>query len=164
MGDNIHDQIRDAAYRYSESLKRSAEENDYRAGIRDEMEGIGLDTKAFQDRISRMKKDLNKKEGYDEADNVIKEALKDDTPEDLFKWQIQREEKKREEQEARKAEKEEQKAKDDEYKPAPERKPKQGKSVSGKDAAAGEKADDDAPSVGEQQAAAFTAANNKTVN
>lgn len=129
MGHNIEEKIKDAAYRYSETLEKSAELNDARSQIREEMKDIGIDTKAFQDHISRMKKELSKKEGYDESFKIIASALKDDGPENLFSWFVARQEAKEEEREKRKEEKEKEKEKADEYKPAAERKPKNGKSI-----------------------------------
>lgn len=160
MGHNIDDKAKKIIADYSESLARSAEENDIRKDLRDQWEELGQDTKALQDGISRSKKSLKLREGYDESMAYFNK-LHDEMggSENLFSWVVEREEEKQKERDAKKAEREKQKAKDDEYKPAAERKPKNGKVVSGKDAASGEKADDD---VGTQQAAAYQAAHGST--
>lgn len=158
MGHNIDEKAKKIITEYSESLSRSAEENDTRKELREKWEELGHDTKALQDGISRSKKSLKLREGYDESMayfNKLHEEI--GGSESLFSWVVKRDEEKQNERDAKKAEREKQKAKDDEYKPAAERRPKAGKVVFGKDAAAGEKADDE-HSVGEQQAAAYQAA------
>lgn len=154
------DRIQALAVRYAKADEQSMALNDERAEIREEIKDMGFDTKAWQDEIKRAKNSLKKREGYDESASVIRSAIGKMDMEDLFEHVLRREREKEQAREAKKAEK----AKDDEYKPAAERKPKAGKVISGKDAAAGEKADDE-PSVGEQQAAAYNAAHGtQTVN
>jgi len=142
------DQIKDFVAKYVKCDERSQELNDDRAAIRTKVEELGLDTKAFQDAVSRAKKDRRKKEGYDESLKVIVEALGEMNQDDLFAYMDKREEEK---EKAREAKKE----KADKFKDAPDRKPKNAKVVSGKDAASGEKP---GQSIGQQQAAAYLAA------
>lgn len=150
------DQIKTFVGQYVKCDEKSQELNDERAEIRAKVEELGLDTKAFQDAVSRAKKDRRKKEGYDESMAVIKDALGEMNHDDLFAYMDKREEEKEAARAAKAKEREKEKAKADEFKPAAERKPKNGKVISGKDAAAGEKAEE--KSVGEQQAAAIAAA------
>lgn len=148
------DQIKTFVGQYVKCDEKSQELNDERADIRAKVEELGLDTKAFQDAVSRAKKDRRKKEGYDESMAVIKDALGEMNHDDLFAYMDKREEEKEKAREAKAKEK----AKADEFKPAAERKPKNSKVISGKDAAAGEKPETAEKSVGEQQAAAIAAA------
>lgn len=147
---------------YSESLERSAVENDIRKELREKAEDkYGLDRKALQNGISRIKSSLSEQEGYDESMQAIKRIADDmGGAESIFSWYVEKQEerqKARDEAKAAKAKEKrdkqkeaaKQKEKDEEYKPAPERKPKP---VIGKDAASGEKED---ASIGEQQAEAF---------
>jgi len=130
------DQIKAHIAEYVKCDEQSQVLNDKRTDIRGKVEELGLDTKAFQDAVSRAKKDRRKKEGYDESLKVIVEALGDMNQDDLFAYLDKREDEKEKAREAKAKEREKQKAKDDEFKPAAERKPK----PSGKDAAAGETA------------------------
>lgn len=156
------DRIQALAVRYAKADEQSMALNDERAEIREEIKEMGFDTKAWQDEIKRAKNSLKKREGYDESAKVIRGAIGEMDMEDLFDHVLRREREKEEARAEKKSAKAKEKAKDDEYKPAAERKPKNGKVVSGKDAAAGEKADDD---VGTQQAAAYQAAHGSaTVN
>lgn len=116
------DRIKDFVAAYVACDEKSAEINDERAGIRERVKDLGLDTKAFQDAVSRAKKDRSKKEGYDESMQIIVEALGEMDQDDLFSFIDER----REEKERLREEK---KAKADEFKPAAERAPKNGKSV-----------------------------------
>lgn len=141
MGHNtgpIKDQIKDYVSKYVSCDEKSAALNDERTEIRAKVEELGLDTKAFQDAVARCKKDRKKKEGYDESMKVIVDALGEMNMDDLFSWQDNREAKKAKEREDKAKKREEEKKKADEFKPAAERKPKPGKVISGKDAAAGE--------------------------
>lgn len=101
---------------YSESLSRSAEENDIRKDLRDEWEELGEDSKALQDGIARSKKSLKLREGYDKSMDYFK-AIHEEMggAESLFSWVVEREDEKkkareaardaaREEREAQKAE------------------------------------------------------------
>jgi hypothetical protein len=137
---SVNERIKALAARYAKADEASMELNDERADIRAEIKDMGFDTKAWQDQISRAKQSLKKKEGYDESARAIQAALGEMDMDDLFEHVLRREREKVEEREERKAQKE----RDEEYKPAPERKPKAGKSI------------------GEQQADAILAA--ETVN
>ncbi len=144
--DGLEDKIQEAFVEYANCDEESAVLNKKRAEIRGKVEEWGIDRKAFHDQYIRAKRKRNEKEGYDESAQVCKEALNKMDQIDLFEFV----DRMKEERKAKKAAKAKAaKAKDDEFKPAHKRKPKP---VSGKDAAAGEKADD---SVGEQQAAAY---------
>jgi len=132
IGHNIkatQEKIKDYVHQYVDCDARSQEINDERADIREKVSDLGLDTKAFQDAVSRAKKDRKKKEGYDESMAVIKEALGEMDMDDLFAYIDEREEAKAAAKEEKKAAKAKEKEKDDEYKAAPDRKPKSGKSV-----------------------------------
>lgn len=168
IGHNSKDlevKIQEFFVEYAECDEASAVLNKKRADIREKVEELGLDRKAFHDQYMRAKRKLREKEGYDESAQICFEALNKMDQGELFDFVDRMKEEREAAKEAKKKEREEAKAKDDEYKPAAERKPKGGKVVSGKDAAAGEKSDDDEPSVGEQQAAAYNAAHGtQTVN
>ena len=115
---------------YSESLKRSQDENDVRAELREEAKDLGLDTKALQNAVTWAKSSLKQREGYDESLDFFKACVADDGgAESLFKWVIEREEEKERQREEKRAEKQKQKAKDDEYKEAPDRQPGPVKSI-----------------------------------
>lgn len=150
---STNEQLKTYVAQYVKCDERSMELNNERTDIRGKVEELGLDTKAFQDAVARAKKDRRKKEGYDESMKVMTEVLGNMNQDDLFAYLDKREEEKEKAREARAKEK----AKADEFKPAAERKPKNGKVISGKDAASGEKPEPE-KSVGEQQAAAIAAA------
>lgn len=103
--------------------------NQKRAEIRDRAKGLGLDTKAWQDEINRMKQSLKKKEGYDESRAVIQDALGDMIAEDLFAHVAKMEAAREAERDAKKKEREAEKEKNETFKPATERKPKIAKSL-----------------------------------
>lgn len=127
IGDNskiINQKIQEMAADYAKADEESMKLNDKRAEIRKRAEELGLDTKAWQDMIGRAKRDLKKKDGYDESCAVIQSALDGLNMEDLFAHVARREAEKEAAREARKAEREAEKAKNDEFKPATERKPK----------------------------------------
>ena len=128
-GDNVKDFIIEMAVEYAECDKESQALNDRRKEIRDKMEDKGLDKKAWQDAINRAKKDLKKRDGYDESLTTINNALGQLDMEELWSHVIEREEAKEAAREERKKAKAAEKANDDEYKPAPERKPKAVKSI-----------------------------------
>ena len=171
MGHNIdkfEEDLKEIVAEYVESLKRSDDENQIRAELREKAEEKGLDKKALQDSVARAKSSLKKREGYDEGMALMTKIVDDmGGAENIFSWYIDKQKEKEEARDAARKEREkqktakkkakaEEKAKDDKYKPAPERKPGPAisKPVSGKDAAAGEGvgADND---VGAQQAAAY---------
>lgn len=142
IGDNskvLKEQIQKMAVDYAKCDEESMKLNDRRAEIRQKAKDLGLDTKAWQDCISRLKSDMKKKEGYDESVVVINEAL-DEVAEDLFAHVARREAEKEAAREAKRKEREAEKAQNETFKPATERKPKAAKSV------------------GEQQADALTSA------
>lgn len=143
IGDNskvLKEQIQKMAVDYAKCDEESMKLNDRRAEIRQKVKDLGLDTKAWQDEIGRMKADMKKKEGYDESRAVIQDALGDMVAEDLFAHVARREAEKEAAREAKRKERESEKEKADTFKPATERKPKAAKSV------------------GEQQADALTSA------
>ena len=143
IGDNSKvqkEQIQKMAVDYAKCDEESMKLNDRRAEIRQKAKDLGLDTKAWQDEIGRMKADMKKKEGYDESRAVIQDALGDMVAEDLFAHVARREAEKEAAREAKRKERESEKEKADTFKPATERKPKSSKSI------------------GEQQADALTSA------
>lgn len=91
---------------YSESLARSAEENDTRSALRKRAEEeFGIPSKAVQDGVSRLRQSLKKQEGYDDGMAAIKEAADAvGGAKNLFSWVV-------EQQEAKKKAREEAKAK-----------------------------------------------------
>lgn len=128
IGDNskgLHDKIKKMAVDYAKCDEQSMELNAKRAEIRERAKGLGLDTKAWQDEIGRMKQSLKKKDGYDESRAIIQDALGDMPAEDLFAHVARMEREKEEARESKKAEKE----KADTFKPATERKPKNEKTL-----------------------------------
>lgn len=127
VGDNsagLKAQIQSMAVDYAKCDESSMLLNQKRAEIRDRAKSLGLDTKAWQDCISRMKSDMKKKEGYDESVLVIKEALGEMIAEDLFAHVAKMEREKEEAREAKKKERESEIEKNETFKPATERKPK----------------------------------------
>lgn len=151
---HVADKIKELAVRYAKADEQSMTLNDERAKIREEIADLGLDTKAWQDEIGRAKRDLKKKDGYDESVSSIRAALGDMNMEDLFAH-VARKEREKEETRAAKAkerEKEKADAKAAEKAAKPAKEPK-AKKVTGKDAAAGE-----GLSTGEAQAQAMLAA------
>lgn len=122
---------------YSESLERSAAENDIRKELRERAEDqFGLPSKVVQTGVSRLKSSLSEQEGFDEGMATIKRIADDmGGAESIFSWYVEKQaerEKAREEVKAEKAKKKRDQAKqakkDEEYKPATERKPSEGKS------------------------------------
>lgn len=136
--DGVKKKVSEILTEYSASLKRSQEENDLRAELREKAKELGFDTKALQNAIAWAKSSLKQRDGYDESLAFFKSLVAEEGgAATLFKWVVDREaEKEKERDEARKA-RDNEKAKADEFKAAPDRKPKP--APSGKDAAAGEK-------------------------
>ncbi len=127
VGSNIeglNEKIREMAVEYAKCDEESMELNDRRAKIREKAKSLGLDTKAWQDCISRLKADINKKEGYDESVSIINAALANEMPESLFAHVLRKQREKEEDRELKRSEREAEKAKNDTFKPATERKPK----------------------------------------
>lgn len=151
------EQLKTYVAQYVKCDEKSMELNNERTEIRSKVEELGIDTKTFQDAVAGAKKDRRKKEGYDESMKVMTEVLGDMNQDDLFAYLDKREEEKEQARAAKAKEREKEKAKADEFKPAAERKPKNSKVISGKDAASGEKPEPE-KSIGEQQAAAIAAA------
>lgn len=127
--DGLKQAIQQMAVDYAKCDEESMKLNAKRAEIRDRAKGLGLDTKAFQDEINRMKKDLSKKEGYDESRLIIQEALGDMVAEDLFAHVERMQREKEAAREAKRKEREDEKVKADSFKPATERKPKNTKTI-----------------------------------
>jgi len=131
IGHNTVDQLKDAIAKYVNCDEESAKLNDKRAEIRSKVKDLGLDTKAFQDAISRLKKDRSKKDGYDESLATINGVIDGmgGAKDDLFSWmdarQLAKEKAREESKKAREAEAK----KNDEFKPATERKPKNEKTL-----------------------------------
>ena len=125
----LKEDIQAMAVEYAKCDEESQKLNDKRAEIRTKAKDLGLDTKAWQDEIGRAKRDLKKKDGYDESAQIIREALGDMDMDDLFSHVLKREAEKEAAKEARKKERDEARAKADSYKSAPERKPKNAKSL-----------------------------------
>lgn len=132
------DQLKEHVANYIQCDQKSQELSDSRAEIREKVEELGVPSKAFQDAVSRAKKDRRKKEGYDEGLATMTRVLGDMDQDDLFSYMDKREE-------AKAAQRAEQKAKADAFKKAEDRAPKDGKVVSTK-------------SIGEQQADAIAKA------
>lgn len=130
------EQLKEHVANYIQCDQKSQELSDTRAEIREKVEELGIPSKAFQDAVSRAKKDRRKKEGYDEGLATMTRVLGDMDQDDLFSYMDKREEEKAK----ARADK---KAKDDAFKKAEDRAPKEGKVVK---------------SVGEQQAEAIAAA------
>lgn len=122
---HIEETLQEMAVQYAKCDEASMELNDKRKKIRDTVADLGIDTKAWQDEIGRMKRDVKKKDGYDEAVKVIRAAFKDMIAEDLFAHVAKKEKEKEEIRNAKIKEREDAKA----------AKPKK---ATGKDAAAGE--------------------------
>lgn len=129
IGSNLENEIKELTAKYVACDEKSALLSDERKKIRDRIEELGHDTKAFQDKISRLKKDRKKKDGYDESYKVLSTIIDNMDTDDLFAWQDRREAEKEAAKEARKKERDEARAKADSYKSAPERKPKNSKSL-----------------------------------
>jgi uncharacterized protein (UPF0335 family) len=132
IGSNIeglNEKIREMAVDYAKCDEESMGLNARRAEIRDRAKGLGLDTKAFQDCINRMKADLNKKEGYDESVSIINAALANEMPESLFAHVERARLAKEHAREAKRKEREAEAKNNDTFKPATERKPKEAKSL-----------------------------------
>lgn len=127
IGDNsnaLKEQIQKMAVEYAKCDEESMLLNQKRGEIRDKAKELGLDTKAWQDCIGRLKADMKKKEGYDESVAVINDALEDMVAEDLFAHVAKIERQKEEAREAKRKEREAEKVKNETFKPATERKPK----------------------------------------
>lgn len=129
QGHNKEDRIKELSAKYADCDRKSAELNDERTAIRNEIKDLGEDSKAFQDNIARLKKDRRKKQGYDESFEFIRGIVGQISQDDLFGWMDDRDAKKQAERDAKSKAREAQKAKDDTFKPAPERKPKQPKAA-----------------------------------
>lgn len=114
---HVNEQIKELAARYAKADEESGKLNDERAKIREEIEGLGLDTKAWQDEIGRAKRDLKKKDGYDESVAVIRGALGQMNMEDLFAHVARKEREKEEARAAKAKEKEAKKKEPKETKP-----------------------------------------------
>lgn len=143
--------IQALAVRYADADEKSQELNDERSEIREKIKDMGLDTKAWQDEIKRAKGSLKKREGYDESANEIRSAIGQMDMEDLWSHVIERADRLEKEREEKRAAKDKEKKSADEYKAAADRKPKNPKIITGKDAASGEKVED----IGAAQAAAY---------
>ena len=127
IGSNIeglNEKIREMASDYAKCDEESMMLNQKRADIRERAKGLGLDTKAFQDCINRLKADLKKKEGYDESVSIINAALANEMPESLFAHVARMQLEKEKAREEKRKEREAEKTKNDTFKPATERKPK----------------------------------------
>lgn len=127
VGNNIQptiEQLKELVGKYVNCDEESAKLNDKRAEIRGKVKDLGLDTKAFQDAIGRLKKDRTKKDGYDDTIKVMNQALGDMGEGDLFAWMDVREAAREKERADKKAAREAEAKKADEFKPATERKPK----------------------------------------
>ena len=134
IGDNsksIDDQIKEIVAKYVECDEQSALINDKRAELRAKAKDILGDeaSRALQDEIARVKKDMKKKEGYDEARAEINRIIGAMDKDSLFAWQIKREKAKEEAAAERKKQRDAEKAQNDTFKPATERKPKETKSL-----------------------------------
>lgn len=132
IGDNsqgLKEQIQKMAADYAKCDEQSMLLNQKRGEIRDRAKALGLDTKAWQDCISRLKSDMSKKDGYDESVAVINDALEDMVAEDLFAHVAKMERQKEEAREAKRKEREAEKEKNETFKPATERKAKPAKST-----------------------------------
>lgn len=114
---HVNETIKELAGRYAKADEASAELNDERAKIREEIAALGLDTKAWQDEIGRAKRDLKKKDGYDESVSVIRGALGELNIEDLFAHVARKEREKEETRNAKAKEREEKQKAKDEAKP-----------------------------------------------
>lgn len=122
---NVDDEMKEIIAKYVDCDRRSAEINDERAELRDRVKELGHDPKALQDNVARLKKDRRKKQGYDESHEFIRGIVGTFTQGELLGWMDEREIQK---QKAR----DERNAKADSFKPAPERKPKEGKVIKSK--------------------------------
>jgi hypothetical protein len=134
IGDNsksIDDQIKEIVAKYVECDEQSALINDKRAELRAKAKDILGDeaSRALQDEIARVKKDMKKKEGYDEARAEINRIIGAMDKDSLFAWQIKREKAKEEAMAERKKQRDAEKAQNETFKPATERKPKEVKSL-----------------------------------
>ena len=128
IGHNVFstkEQIKQYVAQYVHCDEQSQLLSDERLKIREKVSELGLDTKAFQDAVSRAKKDRKKKDGYDESLRIIVEALGELNHDDLFAYIDRRELEKEKAREAREKAKE----KADEFKAAPDRKPKNAKAI-----------------------------------
>ncbi len=129
MGDNsslIDEKIKEIVAKYVECDEQSALINDKRADLRAKAKDLLGDeaSRALQDEIARVKKDMKKKEGYDEARAEINRIIGAMDKDSLFAWQIKREKAKEKAAAERKKLREAEAQKNDEFKPATERKPK----------------------------------------
>lgn len=134
IGDNsksIDDQIKEIVSAYIQCDEQSALINDKRAELRAKAKDLLGDeaSRALQDEIARVKKDMKKKEGYDEARAEINRIIGAMDKDSLFAWQIKREKAKEEAAAERKKAREAEAKKNDEFKAAPERKPKNEKTL-----------------------------------
>jgi len=91
---------------YSESLERSASENDIRTELRKKAEEeYGLPSKAVQNGVARLKSSLSEQEGYDEAIQTIKRIADDmGGAENIFAWFVKKQEDRQKAREEAKAE------------------------------------------------------------
>lgn len=126
---NRQQDIQALVARYADSHEESQKLNDERGKIREKAADLGLDTKAFQDQVKRSLQDLKKREGYDESAKEVAEAIGKMNPSELWAHVFERAERIEQERAERKTAREKEKSKADEFKAAPERKPKAGKSV-----------------------------------
>lgn len=122
--------IQELVARYAKCDEESQALNDKRADIRKvAKEELDLDPKAFINEVNRAKQDLKKRDGHDESAQEVRDAIGQMNPQELWAHIFEREERKNKEREERKAAKLKEKAAEDKFKPAPDRKPKKGKSV-----------------------------------
>jgi len=108
IGDNseaVTENIQKLAVRYAKCDEESGVLNDERKEIRDVIQGMDLDTKAWQHEITRAKNSLKKREGYDESANTIRDAIGQMDMEELWGHVIQRDKAKQAAKDAKKAKK-----------------------------------------------------------
>lgn len=102
--------IQELAVKYAKTHEESQKLNDERAKIRATIKDMDLDTKAWQDQITRALQDLKKRDGYDKSAEEISEALGQMDMAQLWKHVFEREERKNAERQAKKEAKEKEKA------------------------------------------------------
>jgi len=106
---NMQDTLRELIVRYAKADEESQKLNEVRTQIRKEVEALGIDTKAFQDRLNRAKADLKKRDGYDEGAAVVDSVIGTMKMEDLFEHVLRKDREKAAAAEAKKTEREQKK-------------------------------------------------------
>ena len=128
---SVDEQMKEVIVKYILCDEKSAIINDERAALRKKADDLLGDqgAKALQDKVAELKRDMKKKEGYDEARESVNRILGEMDKDSLFAWQTRREKAKEEAKAEAKKLREAEAKKADEFKPATERKPKNSKTA-----------------------------------